>query len=97
MKKFKISNPIRSIVNLYRDGTDSTGMHRDQYFGEANFTCGVSFGALRELEFLQEVDYQNMMQQLNQGYYGTTSEHIKCKNVWVWKNARFMMQVFHDA
>eukprot|EP00392_Amoebophrya_sp_AT5.2_P000304 g304.t1 len=58
VRRFRISNPIYSIVNLYRDGNDSTAMHRDQYYGDANFTCGLSFGATRDLVFLQEVDYQ---------------------------------------
>ncbi|CAD7925759.1 unnamed protein product [Amoebophrya sp. A25] len=58
VRKFRLSDPIRSIINLYRSGDDSTSLHRDQYFGGTNFTCGVSFGATRHLEFLQETDYQ---------------------------------------
>lgn len=62
VRKFRISNPIRTIVNLYRDGKDSTSAHKDQYFAgdtggaKTNFTCGVSvFGVEKEDYFCASV------------------------------------------
>lgn len=57
--RFKISNPIRSIINLYRDGKDSTAFHKDLYFEDTNFTAGVSLGATRDLSFVSDVAYFN--------------------------------------
>ena len=43
--------PVRSLVNFYRNGDDTTSFHSDQYpYGE-NITVGVSFGASRLLVF----------------------------------------------
>jgi len=56
--QFKISNPIRGIINHYRNENDSTAFHRDVYPEGTNFTCGVSFGNEREIEFIAEDEFQ---------------------------------------
>jgi len=62
---FCLDDPIRGIINLYRDAQDSTSYHRDQYQSkEMNFTCGASFGATREISFLSESDYQRLHHQI---------------------------------
>eukprot|EP00405_Crypthecodinium_cohnii_P009539 CAMPEP_0206443522 /NCGR_PEP_ID=MMETSP0324_2-20121206/14413_1 /ASSEMBLY_ACC=CAM_ASM_000836 /TAXON_ID=2866 /ORGANISM="Crypthecodinium cohnii, Strain Seligo" /LENGTH=396 /DNA_ID=CAMNT_0053911463 /DNA_START=126 /DNA_END=1317 /DNA_ORIENTATION=- len=43
--------PLRSLVNYYRNGDDSTGAHSDQYFSGVNMTIGASFGEERALAF----------------------------------------------
>jgi hypothetical protein len=43
--------PIRSIVNFYRNGDDFTSPHSDQYFSGVNMTIGASFGEERLLVF----------------------------------------------
>eukprot|EP00448_Togula_jolla_P026229 CAMPEP_0170646808 /NCGR_PEP_ID=MMETSP0224-20130122/43838_1 /TAXON_ID=285029 /ORGANISM="Togula jolla, Strain CCCM 725" /LENGTH=327 /DNA_ID=CAMNT_0010978171 /DNA_START=84 /DNA_END=1064 /DNA_ORIENTATION=+ len=45
--------PIRSLVNFYRNGDDYTAYHSDQYFTGVNMTIGASFGEERELVFEQ--------------------------------------------
>ena len=55
--RFRISDPIRSIVNLYRSEKDSTAYHRDAYYRDTNFTVGVSFGATREIHFASDEQY----------------------------------------
>jgi len=48
---FKVE-PVRSIVNYYRNGDDYTSLHSDQYFsGQCNMTIGASFGEERGLLF----------------------------------------------
>mmetsp|Transcript_114266 Transcript_114266/g.318106 ORF Transcript_114266/g.318106 Transcript_114266/m.318106 type:complete len:330 (-) Transcript_114266:21-1010(-) len=43
--------PVRSLVNYYRDGEDYTSFHSDQYYSEVNMTIGASFGEDRTLLF----------------------------------------------
>ncbi|CAE8617180.1 unnamed protein product [Polarella glacialis] len=43
--------PIRSLVNFYRNGEDYTSFHSDQYFSGVNMTIGASFGEERSLLF----------------------------------------------
>eukprot|EP00931_Biecheleriopsis_adriatica_P115701 TRINITY_DN91466_c0_g1_i1.p1 TRINITY_DN91466_c0_g1~~TRINITY_DN91466_c0_g1_i1.p1 ORF type:complete len:344 (-),score=52.66 TRINITY_DN91466_c0_g1_i1:12-1007(-) len=43
--------PIRSLVNYYRNGEDYTSFHSDQYFSGVNMTIGASFGEERNLLF----------------------------------------------
>eukprot|EP00398_MALV-I-01_sp_L67-1_P000844 gene844-869_t len=50
MKHFR-AEPLRSIVNFYRNGDDSTSFHSDQYPLGEDITVGVSFGASRPLLF----------------------------------------------
>ena len=51
------AEPVRSLVNFYRNGDDTTSFHSDQYpYGE-NITVGVSFGASRLLVF-EHIDTQ---------------------------------------
>ncbi len=57
--RFQISDPIRGLINLYRDGNDSTGFHKDQYHRDMNFTCGASLGGMRRIEFITEVSANN--------------------------------------
>lgn len=45
------AQPIRSIVNFYRNGDDTTSFHSDQYPNGEDITIGVSFGASRPLVF----------------------------------------------
>ena len=45
------AEPVRSIINFYRNGDDSTSFHSDQYPHGEDITVGVSFGASRPLLF----------------------------------------------
>lgn len=45
------AEPIRSLVNYYRDGDDYTSFHSDQYFSGVDMTIGASFGHERTLVF----------------------------------------------
>jgi hypothetical protein len=45
------ASPVRSIINFYRNGDDSTSFHSDQYPHGEDITVGISFGASRPLLF----------------------------------------------
>jgi len=45
------AEPIRSLVNYYRDGDDYTSFHSDQFFSGVDMTIGASFGHERTLVF----------------------------------------------
>jgi len=45
------AEPIRSLVNYYRDGDHYTSFHSDQYFTGVDMTIGASFGHQRTLVF----------------------------------------------
>ena len=57
IKRFEISDPVRSVINLYKDERDKVGFHKDYYTNGINFTVGVSMGATRRLEFVAEEDF----------------------------------------
>lgn len=63
IRKFEIGDPVRSVINFYRDGTNKVGWHRDYYSGGINFTVGVSLGATRNLEFIDDDELKRQREQ----------------------------------
>ncbi|CAD7947270.1 unnamed protein product [Amoebophrya sp. A120] len=63
VKKFEIQGPVRSVINFYQGNNNRLGFHKDSYYGNVNFTVGVSLGATRNLEFITNEEYQRQQAQ----------------------------------
>lgn len=57
--KFRLSDPIWTLTNMYRTGEDVNRMHQDRHIQGVNFTCGASFGVRRSLEFSSVEDVES--------------------------------------
>lgn len=65
--EFRLSNPIWTLTNMYRDAEDCARGHQDRHVRGVNFTCGASFGETRSLE-LWTCEEQERMKGHDKGY-----------------------------
>ncbi len=65
------------------------------YFNFVDFNPDTAIS--QHLDLLQSFTFPLLSVPQYRVALSSLSAHIKCKNVWVWKIARFVMHILHDS